>query len=146
MKRGLFRGIKNDVHMCLTHKYKNTNTHIHKYTNTAYDKLPERPNMWHVFEEAIIQGYLLSLVCLVLHYSNQICQYFSCTGTIFAPCPEFSHKRGSIKVAYFASTPWGSPLPSQYLSSSIEIKTNTETDAFCKIFQFWRGILYGGGA
>merc|ERR1712110_124241 len=44
LKRGLFRGIKNDIHMCQTHKYKNTNTQIHKYTNTAYDKVPDRPN------------------------------------------------------------------------------------------------------
>ena len=43
MRRGLLRGIKNDIYMCLTHKYKNTNTHIHKYTNTEYDKVPERP-------------------------------------------------------------------------------------------------------
>ena len=47
LKRGLFRGIKNDIHMCQTRKYKNTNT---QYTNTAYDKVPERPNMWYIFE------------------------------------------------------------------------------------------------
>ena len=57
MKRGLFRGIKNDIHMCLTHKYKNTNTHIHKYTNTEYDKVPERPNMWYIFEKKIVKWY-----------------------------------------------------------------------------------------
>ena len=57
LKRGLFRGIKNDIHMCQTRKYKNTNTQIHKYTNTAYDKVPERPNMWYIFEKRIVQGY-----------------------------------------------------------------------------------------
>ena len=31
LKRGFFRDIKNFIHMCRTHKYKNTNT---KYTNT----------------------------------------------------------------------------------------------------------------
>ena len=36
------------------HKYKNTNT---KYTNTAYDEAPERPNMWYIFEKKIVQGY-----------------------------------------------------------------------------------------
>merc|ERR1711951_275212 len=40
--------------MCRTHKYKNTNT---TYTNTAYDKVPERPNMWYIFEKRIGQGY-----------------------------------------------------------------------------------------
>ena len=35
----------------------NTHTQIHKYTNTAYDKVPERPNMWHIFEKRILQGY-----------------------------------------------------------------------------------------
>ena len=30
---------------------------IHKYINTAYDKVPERPNMWYIFEKKIVQGY-----------------------------------------------------------------------------------------
>merc|ERR1711989_119547 len=66
LKRGLFRGIKNDIHMCQTHKYKNTNTQIHKYTNTAYDKVPDRPNMWYIFEKRIVQGYqkLYSYLCI----------------------------------------------------------------------------------
>ena len=29
----------------------------HKYTNTAYGKVPERPNMWYIFEKRIVQGY-----------------------------------------------------------------------------------------
>ena len=33
------------------YKYK-----IHKHTNTAYDEVPERPNMWYIFEKRIIQG------------------------------------------------------------------------------------------
>ena len=40
LNRGLFKDIKNHIPMCRTHKYK-----IPKYTNTAYDKVPERPNM-----------------------------------------------------------------------------------------------------
>ena len=35
LKRGLFKDIKNDIPMCQKRKYKNTNTKIHKYTNTA---------------------------------------------------------------------------------------------------------------
>ena len=27
------------------------------YTNTAYDEVPERPNMWYIFEKRIVQGY-----------------------------------------------------------------------------------------
>ena len=57
LKRGLFKGIKDDIPMCQTRKYKNTNTQIYKYTNTAYGKVPERPNMWHIFEKRIVQGY-----------------------------------------------------------------------------------------
>ena len=34
------------------YKYK-----IHKYTNKAYGVVPERPNMWHIFEKRIVQGY-----------------------------------------------------------------------------------------
>ena len=29
------------------------NTQIHKCTNTAYDQVPERPNMWYIFEKRI---------------------------------------------------------------------------------------------
>ena len=57
LKRGLFRGIKNYIPICLTRKYTNTNTEIHKYTNIAYDEVPERPNMWYIFEKRIVQGY-----------------------------------------------------------------------------------------
>ena len=52
LKRGLFKDIKNDIPTCQTHKYK-----IHKYTNTAYDEVPERPNMCYIFEKRIVQGY-----------------------------------------------------------------------------------------
>ena len=38
-------------------KYKYSNSQIHKYTNTAYDEVPERPNMCHIFEKRIVQGY-----------------------------------------------------------------------------------------
>ena len=37
------------------HKY--TNTQINKCTNTAHDKLPEKLNMWYIFEKGIVQGY-----------------------------------------------------------------------------------------
>ena len=57
LKRGLFKYIKNDIPMCQRRKYKNTNAQIHKYTNTAYDKVPEKPNMWYIFEKRIVQGY-----------------------------------------------------------------------------------------
>ena len=57
LKRGLFKDIKNVISICLTCKYKNTNTQIHKYTNTAYDEVLERPNMWYIFEKRIVQAY-----------------------------------------------------------------------------------------
>ena len=57
LKRGLFKGIKNDTPMRQMRKYKNTTTQIYKYTNTAYGKVPERPDIWHIFEKGIVQGY-----------------------------------------------------------------------------------------
>ena len=54
LKRGLFKGIKNYIPTCRMHKYKNTNT---KYTNTSYGEVQERPDMWHIFEKGIVQGY-----------------------------------------------------------------------------------------
>ena len=57
LKGGLFKDIKNYIPTCRTHKYKNTNSQIHKYTNTAYEEVPERPSMWYIFEKRIVQGY-----------------------------------------------------------------------------------------
>ena len=57
LKRGLLRGIKNDIHKCQTRKSKYTYIQVYKYTNTAYDEVPERPNMWYIFEKRIVQGY-----------------------------------------------------------------------------------------
>ena len=37
------------------------NTHS-KYTNTAYDEVPERPKIWYIFEKRIVQG------CQKLYY------------------------------------------------------------------------------
>ena len=63
--------------MCQTCKYKNTNTQIHKYTNTAYDEVLERPSMWHIFEKRIVQGYQK----LYFHVSNTHIQKFKYTNT-----------------------------------------------------------------
>ena len=63
-KKKVFKDIKNGISMCQTCKYKNINIQIHKYTNTAYDEVPERPNLWYTFKKAIFQGYLLSLAQL----------------------------------------------------------------------------------
>ena len=38
------KDIKIDIITCLTHKY----------TNTAEDKVPERPNMWYFFEKRFL--------------------------------------------------------------------------------------------
>ena len=41
---------------CYFHK-SNMQIQKNKYTNTAYDKVPERPYMLYIFEERIVQGY-----------------------------------------------------------------------------------------
>ena len=93
LKRGLFKGIKNDTPMCQTCKYTNTNTQIQHMTKCQKDptcsiflkkrivqgyqklyshvsnaqmqsKVPERPNTWYIFKKAIVQGCLLSLAQL----------------------------------------------------------------------------------
>ena len=60
--------------MCQTRKYK---IHIHKYTNTAYDEVPERPNMWHIFEKRIVQGHQK----WYSHVSNTQIQKYKYTNT-----------------------------------------------------------------
>ena len=51
------KDIKTDITKRLMHKYTNTDTQLHKYTHTEYYKVPERPNMWYIFEKRIVQGY-----------------------------------------------------------------------------------------
>ena len=66
------------------YKYK-----IHKYTNTAYDEVPERPNMWYIFEERIVQGLQKSYP----HVSNMQIQKYKYkihkyTNTAYDKLPE----------------------------------------------------------
>merc|ERR1712208_277274 len=77
LKRGLFKDIKNYIPPCLTHKVKNTNSQIHKYTNTAYDEVLEGPNMWYIFEKRIVQGYQK----LYSHVPNAQIQKYKYTNT-----------------------------------------------------------------
>ena len=37
------------------HKYTHTNSQKHKYTNTAYDKMTELPNICYIFEQGWIK-------------------------------------------------------------------------------------------
>ena len=46
LKKGLFNDIKN-------YMVPNAQIQKYKYTNTAYDEGPERPNMWYIFEKRI---------------------------------------------------------------------------------------------
>ena len=55
--------IKHDILDCQVHIYTNTNAQIHKYnsqkhkyTNTAYDKMTEIPNICYIFEQLVVQG------------------------------------------------------------------------------------------
>ena len=57
MKRGMCKDIKSGIPICQKRKYKNTNTQIHKYTNTASDELLERPNMIYIYEKRNVEGY-----------------------------------------------------------------------------------------
>ena len=61
------------------YKYK-----IHKHTNTAYDEVPERPNMWYIFEKRIVQGYQKSYS----HVSNAQIQKYKYTNTAYDKVPE----------------------------------------------------------
>ena len=65
-------------------KYKYTKTQIHTYTNTAYDELPERPNMWYIFVERIVQGCQK----LYSHVSNTQIQKYKYTNTPYDEVPQ----------------------------------------------------------
>ena len=48
----------------------------YKYTNTAYDKVPESPNMLYIFEKRSVQG------------SNMQIQKYKCTNAAYDKVPE----------------------------------------------------------
>ena len=76
------KDIKTDITKCLILKY--TNTEIHKYTNTAYDEVPERPNMWYIFEKRNVQGYQK----WYSHVSNVQIHKYKYTNTAYDEVPE----------------------------------------------------------
>ena len=53
------------------HKYTNTQIHKYKYTNTVYDEVPERPNLWYIFEKRIVQGYQKIIFPRVKHANTK---------------------------------------------------------------------------
>ena len=89
LKRGLFKDIKNDISLCQT--IQNTNT---KYTNSAYNEVPETPNIWHIFEKRIIQGYHK----WYSHMSNRQIQKCKYTNTQIQSIQQNDRKK---HVAYF---------------------------------------------
>ena len=56
----------------------------YKYTNTAHNEVPERTNMWHIFEMRIVQGYQK----LYFHVSNMQIQNTKYTNTAYNEVPE----------------------------------------------------------
>merc|ERR1711963_800057 len=48
--------LKNNVPGCLTCKYTNTNTQIHKYANRALVKGADRHDMCYIFEKVMVRG------------------------------------------------------------------------------------------
>ena len=57
---------------------------MHKYTNAAYHKVPERPNMWYIFEKRIVQGYQK----LYFHVLNAQIQKYKYRNTAYDKVPE----------------------------------------------------------
>ena len=52
----MIQGPQNNVPGCMTCKYTNTNTQIHKYTNTALVKVADRHDMCYIFEKVMVWG------------------------------------------------------------------------------------------
>ena len=91
LKRGLCKDIKNYISVCQT--IHNTNT---KYTNTTYNEVPETPNLWHIFEKRIIQGYHK----WYSHISNRQIQKCRYTNTQIQSIQR-SDRRRKKHMAYF---------------------------------------------
>ena len=146
MKRGLFKDIKQNISIRQTHKYNNTNTNIHKYINTAYDKVPERPNMWYIFEKRIVQGYKKDY----LHAPNTKITKFKYTNTQIqhmTKCQKDSTcniflKRGLIEdmKTYIPVRQTHKYKKYKYANTQIQHMTKCQKDPTCGIF-LKRGLI-----
>ena len=71
LKRGLFKDTKNDIPMCQTRKYKNTNT---KYTNTQIQhktKCQKDPICGIFLKRGLFRGIKNDIpICQTLKYTN----------------------------------------------------------------------------
>ena len=91
LKRGLFKDMKNNIPMCQTRKYKNTNT---KYTNSQIQHMTKCQKdpicgiflKWGLFKD--IKNNIA--MCQTLKYKNTNLEY---TNTAFAEMPERSNMR-----------------------------------------------------
>ena len=78
-------------------EHTNTKIQIHKYTNTAYEEVPERPNIWHIFEKRIVQGYQKSY----FHVPNAQIQKYKFTNTQIHKYSIWGSARKTQHVVYF---------------------------------------------
>ena len=76
LKGGLFKGIKNDIPMCQTRKYKNTNT---KYTNTQIQhmtKFQKDPTCGTFLKRGLFKGIKNDIpMCQTHKYKYKIHKY-----------------------------------------------------------------------
>merc|ERR1711963_1104191 len=72
-------GLRNNVPGCLTCKYTNTNTQIHKCANTALVKVANRHDMCYIFEKVMVRGPQKQcsgcLTCKCTNTNTQIHKY-----------------------------------------------------------------------
>ena len=115
----------------------NTQIQIHKYTNTAYDEVPERPNMWYIFEKRIVQGYQK----LYSHVPNAQIQKYKYTNTQIQHMMKYQKdpicgiflKRGLLK-GIKNDTPMCQTCKYTNTNTQIQHMTKCQKDPTCGIF------------
>ena len=100
-------------------KHANTKIQIHTYKNTAYDQVPETPNMWHIFEKRIVQGYQK----WHFHVSDMQIQKYKYTNTQI-------HKYTNTQIHKYTNT-----QIHKYTNTQIQIQVKLDDVTFASLVQ-----------
>merc|ERR1712212_409327 len=123
-------------------KLTNTKIQIHKYTNTAYDKVRERPSMCYIFENRIVQGYQK----LYSRVSNSQIQKYKYTNTQIqhmTNCQKDPACAIFLKIGLFKDIKNDIPVcqthkykntNTKYTNTQIQHMTKCQKDPTCGIF------------
>ena len=134
-------------------KITNTKIQLHKYINTAYDKVPERPNMWYILKRGLFKGIKNHIpMCQMRKYTNTQKQDMTKCQNYIHMCPIHKYKNENTKIQIQKYSIWRTARKTQYVVYfwkmdysriwKIQHMPKCQKDATCGIY-LKRGLFKG---